>query len=92
MAFANKAGLSTSPMVGIDVQENGEQLVIGERVWTGTQAGGTTKGSGSSQLCGEWFSIAGTGTLGNTFATDGDWTESETLACTTSARLYCFEL
>ena len=92
MAFANKAALATSPAVGIDVQEDGTRLVIGERVWTGTRAGGTTDGSGASQLCGEWFSIGGTGTIGNTSLTDGGWTDAETLACTTAARLYCFQL
>ena len=91
--FANHAALSTSPTVGIDIQENGEKLLIGERVWTGTGAGGLRNGSGTSDYCGEWFwNGGGTPTLGNTFATDGEWTDSETATCGQNARLYCFEL
>lgn len=51
--FANHAALSTSPLVAIDVDETGETLSIGGRVWTATSAGGTRDGSGGENYCGE---------------------------------------
>ena len=92
MVFANHAALSTAPAVGVEVQENGESLIIGARVWTGTAAGGSHNGRGSSDYCYEWTSETGTSTVGNTLATDGAWTDSETVTCVHNARLYCFEL
>lgn len=92
MVFANRAGLATAPLVGINVQESGAPLIIGDRVWTGTRAGGMRSGTGASQLCGEWTSRAGTAAAGHSLATDGAWTENETVPCNNQARLYCFEL
>lgn len=90
--FANHAALTTAPSVSIEVQEDGQRLVIGERVWTGAGAGGTAAGAGGSSYCYGWTSTgAGTAIVGNTGATTGDWTEAETLTCSAQARLYCFE-
>ncbi len=87
LVFANRAALATSPLIGIDIQENGEQLVIGDRVWTGTRAGGAIH----SDTCNGWFS-SGQGVFGLTAATDGRWTESDSMGCSSNqARLYCFE-
>ncbi len=91
--FANHAALSTSPTVAIEIQENGEKLAIAARVWTGTAAGGVRRGSGDTAYCGDWnWDAGGTATVGNTLATDGGWSDSETVTCGQDARLYCFEL
>lgn len=91
MVFANKAALMSAPLVPMEVQETGERLVITDRVWTATRAGGQRDGAGASDYCGEWLSQSGNATAGNTGATDGGWTDQETVPCTNMARLYCFE-
>jgi hypothetical protein len=79
--------------VPIETQENGERLAIPDRVWTGTRAGGMKKGAGGSQFCSNWFNAGlDAAAAGVTFATDGEWTENETVECLNSARLYCFEM
>jgi hypothetical protein len=86
-AFNNKAGLTGTPLVRIEVDEN-KQPVSGS-VWTGTHTGGN-KGN----TCSGWNGTAGTfdsATTGDTLDPTR-WTDSGSAAsCSSMAHLYCIE-
>lgn len=88
MVFANRAAVTTSPLIGIVIQENGEPVSPGVTVWTGTRAGGTSRGFN----CNNWSGVSTTGTTGETGSTRNEWTEDlANHLCANDARLYCFE-
>ena len=87
--FNNKANLATAPLVGLFVDENGQDLGSVE-YWTGTAAGGTPYSSN----CANFSSTSGSpsyGTTGYSGATSSDWTEGGTVYCYETAHLLCFE-
>jgi len=73
---------------GITVTENGTSIG-GEVVWTGTSWDGTY----ASPSCGGWFSplSSDSGVNGITTAASALWSLTGTLACNTTAHLYCFQ-
>lgn len=72
----------------INEEEDGLTTVSSTSVWTGTLAAGTK----AATHCTDWTLTTGDGTVG-TQATDGSWTNTGTpLACTTAARLICFQV
>jgi hypothetical protein len=92
LAFHNKTNLTTSPVVPIDVNENGARVTgaPGE-VWTGTELGGTK----SSCDCAAWSSTdnvkcGATGAYGSNSAA---WTNEAYSMCSAGAagHLYCIE-
>lgn len=71
----------------INIDENGGTIAA-EDVWTGTNADGTA----ASATCGGWTGpVGGVGVVGSTGATSAEWTSRAKVACTTKARLYCFQ-
>lgn len=91
--FNNKAGLATSPLVPVNVDEKGKVVntSMGERaeVWTGTAAGGTATLSD----CRGWTdatAISVAGTYGLLTSLTG-WTDAGTTGCGSAQRLYCIE-
>ncbi len=73
----------------INIDENGPPAVALSGVWTGTNSNGTANGTD----CLGWISNAGgnNGRTGRTDSTIVNWTDSNSLACNNSRRLYCFE-
>lgn len=91
--FNNKAGLATSPLVLVSMDEKGKVVntSMGERaeVWTGTAAGGTATQSD----CRGWMdatTVAVTGTYGLLSSLTG-WTDAGATSCSSAQRLYCIE-
>lgn len=91
--FNNKAGLATSPLVLVSMDEKGKVVNTsgGEPgdVWTGTAAGGTA----TPADCGGWIdaSSSATGTYG-LLASITSWTEAGSPSfCSGTRRLYCIE-
>lgn len=76
----------------IDVTAAGVQL-FAAAVWTGTNPDGTpAPGPPPSNLdCEGWTSSAATGVYGAMNQTGSTWTYASTQACTSAARLYCFQ-
>jgi hypothetical protein len=93
MAFANKANLTTRPLVALTITEEGDTLMFPPdliNAWTGTAAGGRYSAS-TSATCNNWSSILVDGTVGDAGETDGGWTDFALLDCDLMGRLYCFE-
>jgi hypothetical protein len=89
LVFANHAALSTSPRIGIEIQEDGVLAAVGDPVWTGTGAGGTL----SADCIGWTYGVDYyTATHGRVGTTDGSWTDAGDQQCDSTGRLYCFEL
>jgi hypothetical protein len=87
--FNNKANLMTAPLLPIDVDENGRQIVIPVDVWTGTGVGGRS----SAHDCNAWNGgpIVGNGTAGVSNGTDERWTDALLGNCSEKRHLYCVE-
>jgi len=87
LVFASKLAITTEgPAVEIDRDErNNRQLAA--RVWTGTQANGTS----APENCVNYTNPAASGQAGRTSQRDRDWTQSGTVLCATPLHLYCFE-
>ncbi len=72
---------------GITIDQNGAS-VPGAEVWTGTTPAGTSTGD----TCADWSSLAGTGGVGLSSATDAAWTSVFSQFCNRdNVRLYCFQ-
>lgn len=89
VVFANRAAFSTTPRVGILIQEDGEPIT-GGLVWTGTGAGG----SSSDRTCGGWTTsdYLQYGTMGYAGDITTGWTDELERSCDDAGRLYCFEI
>jgi hypothetical protein len=90
VVFANRASLTTGPVVPITVTEAGLAATAGS-VWTGTKTDGT-KAPGDN--CNNW-SAGGTGAMIGSFTSTSQWTESgqfNNCLQSTVNRLYCFEI
>jgi hypothetical protein len=73
----------------ISIDESGNAVQAGVRVFTGTNADGTANASN----CANWTSLSfnGGALLGLPTATDSQWTASQTASCDGNASLYCIE-
>ena len=94
MAFANKANLTTSPMVPVVIDEKGRLLMFPPdliNTWTGTSAGG--RFTPNNATCGDWTdgTISAEGTVGDAGEIDSGWTNFDKLDCDLQGRLYCLE-
>jgi hypothetical protein len=87
--FNNKANLSTSPLVGLKVDEYGQYVEDGKAVWTGTATGGAWSGQGCRGFNSSYRHEKAT--IGRTGAVDQGWTSWESWGCDYVAHLYCFE-
>jgi hypothetical protein len=73
----------------IDRDAHGNRVSYASRaVWTGTQYTGVR----TSETCSDWSSTATTGETGQLSAGEVVFTEDVSIACTSSAHLYCFEI
>lgn len=83
-AFNNKVNLMTTPIVNINVDENGNTVAGGVFTWTGTKTGGTT-----GRVC--WDGAFGAATYGIANGTT-NWTENGVYDCgNANGHLYCIE-
>jgi|GEM_PF-1819853 len=87
LTFNNKANLSTTPLAGISLDEQG-RVLTNSFYWTGTNGGGTT-----GSTCGSWTSSSSGGTYGSAGSTSTNWTANSngSTSCTSSLSLLCFE-
>ncbi len=89
----NAAWLSTTNMLKspIDVDETGMTQGGSPKVWTGTQPDG---GKAAGNTCSGWSDDTGSGfgRIGLASNTDGQWTQSTDVTCTTMAHVYCIEI
>jgi len=87
------ADLETAPInAGITRDENGGS--VSGSVWTGTTAKGLlTSGNQTTATCSKWSSnlATRTGTIGTLNKTTASWTSANTLTCSSSAHLLCFQ-
>jgi hypothetical protein len=91
LAFNNHFGLTTQPLVPINIDENGRQVSASTRVWTGTDTGGRHT-VGSNGTCADWGHVgADTGSAGFSDQTAA-WTFASEDACYNPYHVYCFEL
>lgn len=86
VAFLNKAGLSTSPLSGIDCTEQGDTVSEYESVWTGTLSSGEAADS-----CSNWSKMSGFGVKGKVGAKNSLWTQDGYDNCTSENHLICLE-
>jgi hypothetical protein len=70
---------------GIDEDENG--AAADGQAWTGTNADGT---NGPNE-CDAWGPSGGVGRVGNVGGRQNGWTDSASVGCGQSHRIYCFE-
>lgn len=78
----------------IDRDENGVLVSAADNVWTCVGTGALANCGLAGSRCSDWTSSGGgqSGLLGNTNATNFQWTADTTSeACTASNHLYCFE-
>jgi hypothetical protein len=89
IALSPQEFFSAAHRAPIDVDEKGVKLTQSERVWTGTNGDGTTKGD----WCNNWTKPFGTlPPLGLTDRTDSSWASSSAPSfCDAMLRLYCVE-
>jgi len=85
---AGLAGVTTAPLVNIDIDENGSKLVNEAKVWTGTNPLGRV----ASQNCTNWTDEATWGAIGRSISMPVLWTDATSDACNQEAHVYCFEL
>lgn len=87
IAFNNKANLGTIPLAALDITEQGMMLATSERVWTGSNNGGTTF---TARTCMSWTSNHGPdfGIVGDAQSTS-NWTYYSAQQCNLVAHLYC---
>jgi hypothetical protein len=96
VTFNNKANLATSPIVPIDVNENGDRLSVKTAVMTGTEIGGRSFATGGL-TCKNWTSSDWTSydhddaLLGNSGYNDSRWTHEGVNYCCYNYSLYCIE-
>ncbi len=72
--------------VGIDRDALGAAISNSQVVWTGASTAG-----GSGLNCGNWAS-SGSGGSGTAGMTSASWTAAADIDCTSTGRLYCFEV
>jgi hypothetical protein len=86
--FMSKAAIASGALAPIDRDENGDVVMFGLDVWTGT----ASDGSASGKDCYSWGSGADTGTAGRLDLAGSSWTDASDLLCNGPfARVYCFE-
>jgi hypothetical protein len=85
VVFADKAALSGSPAVAINIDETGQS--VSGPVWTGNTSQPFLTGN-----CNNWGSGSGlfSGVAGDSTSTSA-WAASTDPSCDTMAHLYCFE-
>jgi hypothetical protein len=89
--FNNKTNLKTTPIVGIDQDEQGTQVTHFDCVWTGTVPGGTR---GPGDTCMDWTATGSQySAAAKVGSTGADWTQDQInpFPCTSTCHLYCFE-
>lgn len=89
--FADREGLKTSPKVGIRLDERG-QFLPSDRVWTGTQYGGTFDSLNGA--CKDWTSgsMSDLAKIGQVGRSDGAaWTAFSATTCDQEGHLLCIE-
>lgn len=88
VAFNNASQLATMPNRALDRDERGAVIASGS-AWTGTLTGGNPSGFS----CSNWTAITmSTGTFGSVIV-GPNWTTGGVAAlCSTSRRLYCFQV
>lgn len=86
-----RAGGTLSLSAPIRRNENGVNVPLGRKVWTGTTASGTVI---PTDTCDGWTSVDGTkkGAQGSANTTSPSWTAESARDCDQLASLYCFEL
>lgn len=86
---ASKAALLNTIAVSlenpINIDETGNPTT--DFVWTGT----FHTGSADTTVCGDWASLALTGTTGYSFNENPAWTDAADAACSADKRIYCAE-
>lgn len=96
LAFHNKANLATSPVVAVDIDEQGKHIVPANGdpapvAWTGTSIGGDK----TAATCSDWTSVAqgATGVAGDADVADNQiWTDYRLAPCNAaSGHLYCLQ-
>jgi hypothetical protein len=86
LVFNNKAGLATTPVNAIRVDQNGNAW--GGEVWTGTSVGGSKSGS----CCLDWTSTDSAGVDATIGSSGYNWTDTAwTRICSNKCFLYCIE-
>jgi hypothetical protein len=84
---------SSSPLLApIDRNERAGQVGAGTPVWTGTNASGDLN---TTAHCTDWTGAGGRsddGAFGAVGALDGAWTNADTMLCSGTASLYCFQV
>lgn len=88
--FNNRANLASTPLSAINRDENGGTVnsFSNVEVWTGTNAGGRA----ASAHCNGWTSALGSQSgMAGDFDTLGAWTQSSSVDCDFTLRLYCIE-
>lgn len=85
--FNNKAGLATTPLAGIQNNEDGSFNSSGTSVWTGTSVGGVA----SANHCLSWTSTSSIAVYGVAGKVNNGWTSYSTNSCSDTASLYCIE-
>jgi hypothetical protein len=91
LVFNNHANLTTQPLAVINVDENGQTVPAGTRVWTGTDTGGRSS-AGSNGTCADWGQVgADTGSYGSVDST-AEWSYVSYEPCFNPNHVYCFEL
>jgi hypothetical protein len=88
MVFANKAALTGTPMVAINLTENGAMPGGTAAIpFTGTDNGGTK----NANTCTDWTVNTGNGECGSATMNTAGWTQTGAFMCSIAYSLYCFE-
>jgi hypothetical protein len=89
--FTNRAGLMTTPMAAIWLDEHG-QFLASDKIWTGTGYGGNFDSTDGA--CNDWTSaeMAQTAKVGQVGRQDGAaWTAFTGTTCDQQAHVLCFQ-
>ena len=74
----------------LNIMADGLPTTVGNSVWSNVQTDGTQ--IGTTNTCVDWTTtVSGNGAFGLKAAVNSTWTNSSTISCGASSRVYCFE-